>query len=56
MIGLRSLLAWAAMLLLASSIGSLAVPGFHSFTWKLAAVALVVIFLWLIYPKGKHDE
>lgn len=43
------------MLLLASAIGSLALPGFNSLTWKLGAAALVAIILWLIYPKGKSS-
>ncbi len=54
-IGLRSVLGWTVMLLLAASFGSLAIPGFNSLTLKLAVAAVVVIILWLIYPKGKSS-
>jgi hypothetical protein len=53
---LRFLLGWTAMLLLAASVGSLAVPGLSSLTLKLVGAAVFVIILWLIFPKGKHHE
>lgn len=52
---LRTVLGWLVMLLLAATIGSLALPDFNSLTWKLGVAALVAIILWLIYPKGKSS-
>ena len=53
---LRSLLGWTAMLLLAVSVGSLAVPGLSSLTFKLVGAAVFVTILWVIFPNGKHHE
>ncbi len=43
------------MLLAVAAVGLLTLPGFFSLTLKLAAAAVGVGILWLIYPKGKSS-